>query len=255
MILNNKNITYSQKGVDSIDKLDRDKALLYRSPSRIKFMGYTGDATRISESSTITNYREELFEMKAQISLGSTGTGKNKLYKNIHIYSRNAEYLDAIERIAYLYQDGDILKVCEYKKGTRGSRYSALFHILREKLISNKFKKEDDYFIIDSSNIDKFVKIVNEICDERENEQYYLIKNSGIDELKSGIFNRAYWTAENDVQDDEIEGETDIKEYKKKVINFIDECNEMEKLQEIQDDIETIYNFCKSKIEVVNLLK
>lgn len=257
MVLNEKNTIFTQKGVEKKGLLRDDQAIIYRSPSKISTMGYAGKAERIYESTTIPQeYCDELSRMKGFISLGSTGTGDSKEYKNIHLYSESAEYLDGIQRIGYLFPEGDKLKISEYKKGTRGSRYSSLFKILNDKLLKAGFGNKGDCFLIDRSNVATFVVLINEIIEEQNRGKYELIKSQEIDELSSGVFNVAYWMYKG-------EGSLEIKTnnvYKllsvsKDLINKIDNCSDIDTLIQLDEEISTVQGFCKSKIEALRLIQ
>ena len=256
MILDDTNTIYTRKGVEKREQLKSDQGIIYRSPSKIKLMGYAGKADRIVESSIINaKYFGELSKMKAQISLGSTGTGENKEYRNVHIYFEKATYLDGIDRIAYLYQDGDVLKICEYKKGTRGSRYSSLYNILKGKLKDNEFECDCESFLVNLENVKLFVEIINEICDDKEANKYCLVKSNKIDELNFGIFNIAYWDyKDNIISNEKAESVIDLSNYSSQLIKSIDQCNSLGELEKIESNIETILGFCKSKIKVMKML-
>lgn len=78
--------------------------------------------------------------MEGIISFGTTGTGENKKYMNAHLYSESAEYLDRVNRIGYLFSENNELKISEYKRGTRGSRYSSLYKLTH---LNNTFILEE----------------------------------------------------------------------------------------------------------------
>lgn len=249
MILNETNIIYSKNGVDEIQKLNSNKAILYRSPSKA-----TDYADIITKSSTIKHeYFDELIKMQVKVSVGTTGKGIRKNYKNVHLYydSEDETYLDGFLRIGYLYQDEDVLKICEYKKGTRGSRYSSLYEILKKKLKENGFKEKDKSFIIDSDKISLFVEIVNEICKNKKENKYVLIKSSKTDALDSGIFNVAYW----DEKANNVNCTLDLDTYSAEIITKINECNNLNELEEIQTKINKILCFCESKIDAIKMVK
>lgn len=258
MILNENNTIYTQRGVDSEELLKSDQAIIYRSPSKIKFMGYAGTSDRIVESSTIdSRYFEALSKMRAKISLGSTGTGENKKYKNVHLYYEEADYLDGIDRIGYLYQDSNNLKLSEYKKGSRGSSYSALYPILENKLKSKGFKYDNESFVINTDNVELFVDSVNEICEERKNKKYCLIKSNKIDKVKDSVFNVAYWDYKDKIdhnQDIQTEPKKNLYSYRSEIIGDIDQCNNLDELMNIENELESILNFCRSKIVVIKIL-
>lgn len=257
MIIDSTNIIYAKDGPKERELLKSDQVIIYRSPSKIKVMGYTGTSERIVESKAINEkYFSELSKMKAQISLGSTGVGKDKQYRNVHLYSNDAVYLDGVERIGYLFQDGDVLKICEYKKGTRGSRYSSLYNILKNKLEDNDFEFSEESFVINLNNIGLFVKIINEICDERSQEKYCLVKSDKIDELNFGIFNVVYWEYKNKAKTTKnTESTADLNNYSYEIIKNIDKCNNLNELENIEHDIENVLEFCKSKIKVLKMIR
>jgi hypothetical protein len=257
IILNEKNTIFTQEGVDKKELLREDQAIIYRSPSKISTMGYAGKAERIYESTTIPQeYCDELSRMKGFISLGSTGTGDSKEYKNVHLYSESAEYLDGIYRIAYLFHEGDKLKICEYKKGTRGSRYSSLYEILKDKLLKAGFANESDCFSIDISNVTAFVDIISKINDEQNQGKYELIKSKEVDELSSGVFNVAYWMYKGErhieTKQDKVEKLFSISE---DLINKIDSCSDINTLIQLDEELSTVHGFCKSKIEALKLIQ
>lgn len=257
MILNEKNTIFTQKGVDKKELLRGDQAIIYRSPSKIETMGYAGKATRISESTTIPQkYHAELSKMKGFISLGSTGVGVDKEYKNVHLYSEIAEYLDGAYRIGYLFPDGNGLKICEYKKGTRGSRYSSLYKILNDKLLKAGFTYNDGCFSIDESNITRFVDIINEINSEQAEGKYELVKTKDIDQLSFGVFNIAYWRYKGNEQMEKIVGEVqDFISIRHDLISKIDGCSDISALTKLESEINIIWEFCKSKIEALRLIQ
>lgn len=257
MILNEKNCIFTQKGVEKKELLRDDQALIYQSPSKIGTMGYAGRATRIFESTTIPQkYCQELSKMKGFISLGTTGVGQDKKYKNVHLYSEAAEYLDGVNRIGYLFPDGSTLKICEYKKGTRGSRYSSLYKILKEKLLATGFTCENENFIINESNVAKFVDLINEISKEQNEGMYELVKSAEIDELSSGIFNVAYWRYKSEEKVDETSSQVrNLTLISHDLITKIDSCNDLKFLTKLEQEISIIHGFCKSKIEVLKLIE
>ncbi|WPC42851.1 hypothetical protein [Clostridium sp. JS66] len=258
MILNENNIIYAQDGVDNEELLKPDQAIIYRSPSKIKFMGYAGDSDRIAESSTIDPiYFKALSKMRAKISLGSTGTAENKKYKNVHLYYEEAKYLDGIDRIGYLYQDGDKLKLSEYKKGSRGSRYSSLYPILESKLKSKGFEYDSGSFEINTDNIESFVNIINEICEEKKSEKYCLIKSNKTDKVKNRVFNMAYWDYKDNVTNNIKEksiSKSNVCSYKYSIIGEIEQCSNLDELINIENELESILNYCKSKMDIIKIL-
>lgn len=260
MILNSANLILTQKGAEKKEILKGDQAIVYQSPSKISTMGYAGKATRITESTTIpSTYFAELSKMKGFISLGTTGTGAKAMYKNIHLYSEQAEYLDGINRICYLFSDstGTAIKICEYKKGTRGSRYSALFKILKNKLENNGFTAENETFSINLSNVTKFVNIVNEINNEQSQNKYVLVKSNDIDELNFGFFNIVYWQYSGiKCEPDKTKKPTDYSTaINNEFVLEIDNCHDIETLFELEKNISTLLMFCKAKIQALKLLE
>jgi len=257
MILNASNLILTQKGAERKELLKSNQALVYQSPSKIKSMGYAGEATRITESTTIPPaYFSELSKMKGFVSLGSTGIGSSKKYKNVHIYSEQAEYLDGINRIGYLFPDGNNLKICEYKKGSRGSRYSSLYRILKGKLENAGFICKNECFKIDLNNITKFVGLINEINLEQGEKKYVLIKDDEIDELSFGVFDVVYWGhAGVEHKSDTAKGNSSFPAINNDIISRIDSCNDVETLLKLEQEISTILLFCKSKIEALKLLR
>lgn len=257
MILNQNNTIYTQHGVENEELLKSDQAIIYQSPSKIKHMGYTGMSDKIVESSTINaKYFDVLKKMKGFISLGSTGTGEDKEYKNIHLYSEKATYLDGINRIGYLYKEGEILRICEYKKGTRGSRYSSLYKIIEQKLKDKGFVYENGSFIIDLDNITTFVSIINEVNEEQQEDKYCLVKSKEVDRLKLGIFNIAYWRFNDDMNSPQvIDKKSKLNIHINEWIKNIDKCNDLNELTNLEKEIEVIYEFCKSKINAMKLIQ
>ena len=259
MILNSTNLILTQKGATKKELLKNDQALVYQSPSKINSMGYAGDATRIIESTTIpSTYFNELSKMKGFISLGTTGTGENKEHKNIRIYSEQAEYLDGINRICYLFPDATktMLKVCEYKKGSRGSRYSSLYRILKDKLEECSFPYENECFTIDLNNITPFVDVINEINLEQTQEKYVLLKDKEIDELSFGVFDVVYWEYDtSEYRSDTAKEIIPFPSVSNDIISKIDSCSDVEILLKLEQEISAILLFCKSKIAVLKLLQ
>lgn len=254
MILTYKNIKYSQKGVDNIKELPIDKAILYRSPSKIETVGYSGTADIVKKSDSISpQYFKYLVKLKGYMSLGTTGTGSNKKYKNIHIYSERAVYLDGIDRICYLYGNNDVLKVTEYKKGTRGSRYSSLYRILHEKLIESNFDYRDDSFEVTLNNVSKFVDIVNSIIEDQGN--YILVKDEKIDEISFGIFNVAYYDYIDNLDEKTLSIDDDKNNFKKleqdifKLINTL----EPEQIIDLQQILIDGLKYSNSKLKYPKL--
>lgn len=257
MVLNEQNTIFTTKGVEMRDYLKKDQAVLYQSPSKIQIMGYTGLACRVNESTTIPNkYFKQLSGMGGFISLGSTGVGSDKQYKNIHIYSEKSVYLDGINRIAYLCAEGDVLKVSEYKKGTRGSRYSSLYKILKCKLIELDIPYQNDVFTINETNIKLFVGAINQINDEQLREEYVLVKDERIDELNFGTFNVAYWELKINIEENETyNSDNKLTIINEDYIKKIDECSNSESLIVFGHEIEIILEFCNSKIKALRLMK
>lgn len=160
-------------------------------------------------------------------------------------------YLDGILRLGYLYQDKDVLKICEYKKGTRGSRYSSLYKILKKRLEENGFKEKNKSFIIDLDKISLFVEIINKICDDIKEKKYVLLKSSEIDTLNSGIFNVAYW----DYKSANVNSELDLNMYSSEIITKVNGCNDLNQLEEIERKMNKVLCFCRSKIEAIKMIK
>lgn len=257
MILNEKNCIFTQKGVEKKELLRDDQALIYQSPSKIGTMGYAGRATRIFESTTIPQkYCQELSRMKGFISLGTTGVGQEKEYKNVHVYSESAEHLDGVNRIGYLFPDGDTLKICEYKKGTRGSRYSSLYKILEEKLLEEGFTFGNESFLINENNVARFVDVINEINEEQNEGKYELAKSEEIDELSSGVFNIVYWRYKGEEKVEEPSSQVgNLTMISHDLITKIDTCNDVTFLTQLEQEINIIQGFCKSKIEALKLIQ
>jgi hypothetical protein len=256
MILNSGNTIFSAVGVEKKELLKNDQGLIYRSPSKISTMGYAGATTRIVESTTIPQkYHSELTKMKGFISLGTTGIGQNKEHKNVHLYSEQAVYLDGLNRIGYLFAEGNELKLCEYKKGTRGSRYSSLYKILQDKLLKAGFTYDNQCFFIDEKNIVQFVNVINKINIEQNEGEYELIKNDEIDELSAGIFNVAHWEYKGVSKSSNANEMKEISTINHDLINKIESCKDIDSLVKLEQDITIILGFCRSKIETLKILK
>lgn len=257
MILSLENTIFSKKGAERKELLKNDQALIYRSPSKISTMGYAGKAERVVESTTIPQkYFSELSKIKGFISLGTTGVGDNMEHKNIHLYSEQAIYLDGVNRICYLFEDGNKLKVCEYKKGSRGSRYSALFKILADKLSELAFAYQDTCFLIDERNISQFVIVINEINTQQSEGKYELIMSDKVDELSAGVFNVAYWQYKGEGH--EVNDTNEVKDVftiNHELINRIESCRDINVLFKLEEELTTILAFCKSKIGALTILK
>lgn len=257
MILSSENTIFSKKGVERKELLKIDQALIYRSPSKISTIGYAGKAERVNESTTIPKkYFSELSKIKGFISLGTTGVGDSMEHKNIHLYSEQAIYLDGVNRICYLFEDGNELKICEYKKGSRGSRYSSLFKILEDKLSKLAFAYKDACFLINEKNISQFVVVINEINIEQNEEKYELVMSDQIDELSAGVFNIAYWQCKEG--DSEVNYTKEVEEavtINHELINRIESCRDINVLFKLEEELTTILAFCKSKIGALTILK
>lgn len=225
MVLNELNTNFVREGAESEQELlASDKAIIYRTTSTIKGMSYAGPATKITKSTTIPEaFAIELANIKGYVSLGTTkifqSDENNELkggisYKNAHVYSSKACFLDGVERICYICSTSDNKIAVSECSGTKGASYSSLYVILKNKLLKNNFKQNLPYdkFIISLADVGRFVDVVNEVITERESGNYELIKEEGkIDSITLGkgeeqkkyYYFVAYWHEKNLAQKQE----------------------------------------------------
>lgn len=268
MILNARNTDFAKEGASSKEELmERKKAILYESESRITSMSYSGKAADkiILSSSIPPDFLPDLKEIKGYVSMGTTkvfysdngGISSGLQYKNAHIYSSRAKTLSGSERICYLYRiDANTIGVREYN-GNKGASYSGLYPILQKRLLKNGFIKSfpDDNFNISLAEIKKFVQIINEVITEHENGKYELVKEEDKfdtitlgknEEQKKLYYNVAYWR-----EKETLETENNLLNNENKLENIIYVLNDiMGKIENIDNiqDIESVIKKLDSMI-------
>lgn len=172
------NFKFENVGCENIkslnESLENDTAIIYRSMSVIKDSCYAGD---INEKIDLTKVISEsnkaiLKKLKVNISLAKLSQKNNPIkpkYRYINIYTNTAQYLDGAERIGYIYQKDikdNFFWFSEYSKNTYGSRFSSLWYITKERLQNNNFYYDNEKFIINQNEREKFVSIVNGVIDD-----------------------------------------------------------------------------------------
>ena len=262
MILNNSNANFTRDGASSEAELNSSpKILLYKSDSLISSASYAGSAEKITESESIpAQFTTILKNIKGFVSLGTTKAYTEEVentvsYRNAHIYAKSST-LDGIDRIGYIYSsNSSTLGFCEFSKN-RGSSYSSLYNVTKNKLIENGFNQNsyDNNFRIDLSDAQKFVDIINEVISEYINNKYVLMDEPGVhdtitlgrgNKLRKLYFNRAYWYKKEDESIASIESFSSVEE-------ITETINKMIKKIEIidsKDDIELICSKVKSLLE------
>ncbi len=187
--------------IDSLQthNLENFKELkIYKSNSNISSLSYCGKIKDIGidESNTISEeFTKKLYEFKGQASIGRTKVNGIYQKKNLHLYTNKASTLDGLYRIAYVKGVGNKLYVSEC--GRSWDKYSGYFKILEEQLVACNIESKNNFYIIDKSNINTFINILNKIIDIEETTNLYLSSISKNIKIKNEIFDTVYWTKNN----------------------------------------------------------
>ncbi|MEN6459777.1 MAG: hypothetical protein ABFC94_00200 [Syntrophomonas sp.] len=165
-----KKLSYAHYSkIDDPQKLPIDCTIIYCSESNIFKMTYSGVIPVVDRAKNISqHYKEELKKLNCLASVGGQS-------KSIHLYAPDTVNLDGYKRICYINQKMDALRITEYYG--RSSRYSAFFRLLQSRMRQlNKFQIDNGAFIVDLSNINLFVDLVNEIMASYLTGKYHLFK-------------------------------------------------------------------------------
>lgn len=275
MVLNETNTNFVREGAKSKQELlESEKVIIYKTSSSISGMSYAGPATKITKSTTIPEAcATELANIKGFVSLGTTKILKaddnNELkggiaYKNAHIYSSKARFLDGVERICYIYRIGDDKIGVSECNGTKGSSYSSLYLILKNKLIKNDFKQNLPYdsFIINSADVGRFVDVVNEVIIEHESGNYELIREEGKfdcitlgkgEEQKKYYYAVAYWQDKNlNKKQDNINNVDDMID---RIIEKLESTNEIKEVENILKKLDGAVTIGNARKTIINTKK
>jgi hypothetical protein len=255
----NENIKFKTIGVKTIDELDFNNPVVYSSDSLISSMSYAGDSEIIKQSTIIDkDITDKLSKINGKFSLGLSGSA----LKNAHVYSKDAKYLDGIERICYLQQEGQDLIVSEFH-GNRGAKYSALFKELSKRLSYAGFKEIQGKFTISRNNLEDFIKIVNQLINDRANGGLALEVENEIDSItiksEKYFYYKAYWIKDNlstksDIQNkDTLKIEIDDKI--KNIANYGITCNDIALLEALSEKIRTLDKLISDRIDNLKQLK
>lgn len=250
------NVSFVTIGVKSPQELSLSNPVIYSSDSLISSLNYAGGSDIIMRSTTFSNeFKKKLSEINGHFSLGTT----NGVMKNAHIYSRNAKHLDGIERLCYISQEGQYLVVSEYH-GNRGAKYSALYKLLRNALHEKGFTEVQGKICIPEDDLDVFVRVVNEIIDDRANNRYSF---QGVDVVDSilikGVkyfYYKAFWinSSENNnecKQEDLLQIDHKLRE----VANFSVACSDVDLLVALLEKIQKIDKLIADRIKNLTILK
>lgn len=257
----NKNIEFKTIGAKTIDELDFNDPIVYSSDSLISSMSYAGDSEMIKLSTTIDKeITNKLAKINGKFSLGLSG---NKL-KNAHLYSKDAKYLDGIERLCYIQQEGQNLIVSEFH-GNRGAKYSALFKELSKRLSYARFQEIQGKFTISRNNLDDFITITNKLIEDKVNGILALVVENDIDSIsikgEKYFYYKANWTKQSLDTDKEILNlekdemlKLNMEDKIKEIANYALACNEMASLEAISKKVKTLDILINNKIETLKQL-
>ena len=255
------NINFRTIGETSPQGLDFNKPVIYSSDSMISSLSYAGTSDLIMQSTTFSDeFKRKLVGITGYVSLGTT----NGIMKNIHVYSKNAKYLDGVERLCYIQQDGQHLVIREYH-GNRGAKYSALYHLLREELAEHGFKEIQGKIVVEENDIDVFVYVVNKIINDREQGNYFFQAVSQVDSvLIRGIkyyYYKAFWVKTGGTEESqqmELVTETSIAQVEQKlreVANFGVDCGDVDVLISLKEKIGKVDKLISDRIQILTTLK
>ncbi|WP_321835231.1 hypothetical protein [Clostridium butyricum] len=247
-------IIFNNQGVEKEEELNFDKPLVYLSDSLISSMSYSGEMEKIKQSESIEKkFTEKLSQINGRVSLGLS----NGKLKNAHIYSKDATTLDGTNRMCYIQQEENSLLVSEYF-GNRGAKYSSGFRQLALKLRTANFKeKSNEKFIIEESNIDLFVEIINDLISEKINGCFELSAENDIDSItiknKKNYFFKAYWHRKINKKND---GDFNkVEDCIKNIAKYIKECNDAKELEIVSEKMKNINDIIENKIKIINSLE
>ncbi|OEF98995.1 hypothetical protein BHF71_09910 [Vulcanibacillus modesticaldus] len=259
---NNVTIKFRRKGFLSRDELNENNVVVYESTSLISSMSYAGPSSIIEKSKSISDtFKKKLKKINGYFSLGTT----DGEYRNVHVYSKKARYLDGINRICYISQNSkDELLVSEYR-GSRTSKYSGLYRELEKRLNERGFENAGGKYIITVNNIEEFVEIVNNLIFEHVENQLQLVPVNEIDSLiiegKKYYYYKAYWVKSMDDMNGGINAEIDkigdIDNFIKTLANYIvntQDINELDKLNEKFSDLKKIIENRIENLKQVDLI-
>jgi len=173
------------RGVLSVDDLDVNNPIVFKSDSRFTSMSNAGCTEIVDQSVTISDVvKEKLKKINGKFTIGSTS-------KNLHIYSPVADVLDGRNRICYIVGNQDELIISEYNN-PRGDKYSALYTILIDVLHKEGFKSskgdtKETKFTVQLSEVDLFVEACNQVIglhlgdmlELKVSNEYYSISRKG----------------------------------------------------------------------------
>lgn len=275
MILTELNTKFTKEG--SISKealLAGDIAIIYKSTSLITSKSYSGNATKITKSSSISEeFTDILQNINGYVSLGMTKTSQSDSdkgskvtngfeYKNAHIYSSKATTLDGSERICYIYGiDSNTIGINECSSN-KGASYSSLYLILKDELLKNDFKQRfpSGSFIVTLENAQKIVDIINDIIEKHEQSKYKLIKeNNRLDTITFGkgekqkrlYYSVAYW---REVSQDSLNIiEEDLVVDLNNLVNKIEAVNTLEEIEVVIKKLDELMKLSEAKKTIISI--
>lgn len=151
----------SSNGASSVNDLDVNNPIVFKSDSRFTSMSYAGGTEILDRSIRISDaVKKKLQKIDGKFTIGST-------FKNLHLYSSQAEVLDGRSRVCYIVGNEDELIISEFHN-PRGDKYSALYPILVDVLHEEGFKShkgscKEVKFIVHFAEVDLFVEACNKV--------------------------------------------------------------------------------------------
>ncbi|MEX0058101.1 hypothetical protein [Clostridium butyricum] len=247
-------IQFDTYGSKSINDLDESNPKVYCGQTLINQSIYSGNSTMIMKSTTIDeDIKRKLSKAHVQYSLGYS-EGK---MKNAHMYSLDARYLDGIERICYLQQEGKNLVVSEYHSN-RGAKYSALYKELILRLRMQGFNDIKEKFIIAKEKVDEFISVVNRLVEDRQNDLLILNVSNDVDSISikgtKYYYYKVFWQVLSDVIENngmlnQTASSNAVKTNMKELGEYIMKCDDLGELESIFEKIKLIEKLLQNQIE------
>ncbi len=265
-------IILGTQGAEQEADLDLEtNALVYQSTKRFSRDSQCEAQTPLSSVLIPREMTEKLAEIQGRFYLNKY----KDLYRNINIYTADAESIDGVGRICFVSYDEarNGLKVQEIGN-VRNSGYSALYRELEKRLEREGFQSTDGAYFIAAERLEFFVEIVNELIDDKQSGKLELVPVDEIDSMsfissyKDGAekkcirhyYFKAYWLPKKEreeVKKAKRSGEEVISELFDRIEHDLRTCagyslanNDINKSVEIDDMIRMI----KEKLEVLEKL-
>lgn len=265
-------IILGTQGADREADLDlKANALVYQSTKKFSSDPRCEAQTPLSSGLIPRGMTENLAEIQGRFYLNKY----KDQYRNINIYSADAETVDGVGRICFISYDEarDSLKVQEIGN-VRNSGYSALYRELEKRLDHEGFQNMDGAYLVDAERVELFVKVVNGLIADKQSGKLELVPVDEVDSMsfissyKDGAekkcirhyYFKAYWFPKKECSETKQTkscGGDAISELFKRIEHDLRTCagyslanNDINKSVEIDDMIRMI----KDKLEVLEKL-